>query len=90
MKLINMVVPLERIDQEADRWCEEILALRPGCIEVLKTSFDMEIDYLAGSLGKLSGLMYPDWFTGLEIKEDQQAFFEKRKPRFWKSRIKKL
>ena len=90
MKLVNMVVPLEKIEQEVDKWCEEILALSPGCIEVLKASFDMEIDYLAGSLGKLSGLMYPDWFTGLEIKEGQQAFFEKRKPRFWKSRIKNL
>ncbi|HAU31383.1 MAG TPA: 1,4-dihydroxy-6-naphthoate synthase [Desulfotomaculum sp.] len=53
MKLVNMVIPLKKIDQEVDRWCEEILALSPGCIEVLKASFDMEIDYMAVSLGKL-------------------------------------
>ncbi|MBI4571086.1 MAG: enoyl-CoA hydratase/isomerase family protein, partial [Chloroflexi bacterium] len=36
MGLVNRVVPLDRLAQEVDKWCEELLALSPGCLEVLK------------------------------------------------------
>ncbi len=90
MKLVNTVVPIEKIEWEVDKWCEEILALSPGCIEVLKATFDMEIDYMAGSYGQFARLMFPDWFTSLEAKEGPRAFLEKRKPKFWKIRKDEL
>jgi naphthoate synthase/2-ketocyclohexanecarboxyl-CoA hydrolase len=90
MKLVNAVVPLEKIDAEVDKWCEEILTLSPGCIEVLKATFDMEIDYMAGSYGQLARLMFPDWFTSSESKEGPRAFLEKRRPNFWKIRKDEL
>ena len=87
MGLINAVVPLDKLDEEVDKWCEELLALSPGCIEILKASFDMEIDYMAGSYGQLSRQMYPDWFSSPEAEEGPKAFMEKRKPNFWGIRL---
>jgi naphthoate synthase/2-ketocyclohexanecarboxyl-CoA hydrolase len=85
MGLVNSVVPLAQLDSEVDRFCEELLAMSPGCIEVLKAAFDQEMDGYE-ELGMLSGRLYPDWFDGPEFREGGAAFAEKRKPRFWRAR----
>jgi naphthoate synthase len=82
MGLVNAVVPLEALEAEADKWCEELLSVSPGCIEILKESFDRELDRYA-EMGVISRTLYPDWFDGAEAKEGPAAFLEKRKPRFW-------
>src|SRR3989304_616648 len=82
MGLVNKVVPLERLEQEVDQWCEEMLRLSPGCLEVLKAAFDQEMDGYA-EMGVLSSMFYPDWFDSPEGKEGGAAFMEKRTPRFW-------
>ena len=87
MGLINAAVPIDKLEEEVDKWCEEILSLSPGCIEVLKATFDADIDYLSGSFGQLSRQMYPNWFHTPETKEGLKAFAEKRKPNFWAIRI---
>ncbi len=89
MGLVNKVVPLNKLDEEVDRWCEEILSLSPSCIEVLKTAFDSDVDYMRGQNGHWANLMYPDVVDSPEVKEAQQAFMEKRAPDFWKVRKQK-
>jgi naphthoate synthase/2-ketocyclohexanecarboxyl-CoA hydrolase len=86
MGLVNKVVPLDKLAEEVDKWCEEILALSPTCIEILKAAFDADIEYLTGTFGLQSRLMAPGHFDSEEFKEAQQAFLEKRKPNFWKFR----
>ena len=88
MGLVNTVVPLEKLDEEVDSWCERILAHSPECISILKASFDSVFDHLDGSTGRLQNLIAPDFFDGDVMKEAQDAFFEKRKPDFWKDRLK--
>jgi len=82
MGLVNKVVPLDQLDAEVDQWCEELLRLSPGCLEVLKAAFDQEMDGYA-EFGVISSMLYPDWFDSPEGKEGGAAFSEKRPPRFW-------
>ncbi|MCP5091935.1 MAG: 1,4-dihydroxy-6-naphthoate synthase [Gammaproteobacteria bacterium] len=82
MGLVNTVVPLQQLESEVDQWCEEMLSVSPGCLEVLKASFDQEMDGYKES-GINSGSMYPDWFDMPEGMEGGAAFMEKRKAEFW-------
>jgi 1,4-dihydroxy-2-naphthoyl-CoA synthase len=85
MGLVNTVVPLERLEAEVDQWCEELLSVSPGCLEVLKASFDQEMDGYQ-EMGVISSNFYPDWFDMPEGKEGGAAFGERRTPEFWKLR----
>jgi naphthoate synthase len=85
MGLVNKVVPVERLEEEVDKWCEELLLLSPGCLEVLKATFDRELDSYP-ELGLISGGLYPDWFEMPESREGAAAFLEKRQPQFWRIR----
>lgn len=87
MGLVNEVAPLDKVEEAVDKWCEEILSLSPGCLEIVKASFDADVDYMDGTMGKLSRQLYPDWFDTKECKEGPNAFLEKRKPDFWKIRL---
>lgn len=86
MGLVNAVVPLARLDEEVERWCEEILAISPTCIRVLKGSFVAEFDHLFG-LGDAMRrhILRPD-FWRTEQQEGARAFLEKRRPDFWQFR----
>jgi naphthoate synthase/2-ketocyclohexanecarboxyl-CoA hydrolase len=85
MGLVNVVVPRDQLDDEVDRWCEELLSVSPGCLEVLKAAFDQEMDGYA-EMGAISSQLYPDWFDMPEGKEGGAAFTGKRPPRFWRLR----
>jgi len=82
MGLVNTVVPLEKLEEEVDQWCSELLAVSPGCLEILKASFDQEMDGYQ-EMGTLSSQFYPDWFDMPEGKEGGASFSEKRTPKFW-------
>ena len=75
-------MPLSQLEAEVDQWCEEMLSLSPGCLEVLKAAFDQEMDGYKESC-VTSAAMYPDWFDMPEGKEGGAAFVAKRKPEFW-------
>lgn len=85
MGLVNTVVPIDQLDTEVDQWAEEILAKSPSCISILKATFDAKIDHLVAGTGRIGAQMHPHFFEGPEPKEGQNAFFEKRKPNFWKA-----
>jgi len=85
MGLVNSVVADEKIWEEVDQWCQELLEKSPGCLEILKASFDQEMDGY-NEMGILSSQHYPDWFDMPEGKEGGAAFTEKRPPSFWRIR----
>ena len=85
MGLVNAVVPRAELEAAVDRWCEEMLALSPGCLEILKAAFDQEMDGYA-EMGVISSQMYPHWFDMPEGKEGGAAFIAKRRPRFFSLR----
>jgi len=89
MGLANKVVPVKQLDAEVDQWCDELMDISPTCLSLVKASFDGDIDYMDGDFGRYLVQMAPDFFDGEEVKEAQQAFFEKRTPNFWKNRMPK-
>jgi len=82
MGLVNAVVPYEKLDEEVDRWCEELLALSPTCLRVLKASFEREFDYLRAPSFAVQRAVAPHYYETDEALEGQRAFLEKRKPDF--------
>ncbi len=83
MGLVNTVVPLENLEEETVKWCEEMLEMSPTALRFLKASFNADTDGLAGlqQLGGDATLLY---YTTDEAKEGRDAFKEKRKPDFKK------
>lgn len=83
MGLVNAVVPLERLEDEAVAWAREILTKSPLAIRLLKAAFNADTDGLAGlqQLGGDATLLY---YLSDEAKEGRDAFLEKRKPDFGK------
>lgn len=85
--LVNAVVAMEKLDEEVDKWCREVLALSPTCLKILKASFEAEYDYLRGSGRNLQRMIAPDFFASGEGLEGATAFLERRPPDF--SRFRK-
>jgi 2-ketocyclohexanecarboxyl-CoA hydrolase len=86
MGLANAVVPHDKLDEEVDRWCAELLALSPTCLRILKASFVSEFEDLLGEGDKVRRLVVTPEFWEQEQQEGARAFLEKRKPDFWRAR----
>jgi naphthoate synthase len=83
MGLINIVVPLERLEEETVQWCREILANSPIAIRCLKAALNADCDGQAG-LQELAGNATMLFYMSEEGQEGRNAFVEKRKPDFSK------
>ncbi len=81
MDLVNAVVPLERLEAEGIAWANEILAMSPTAIRMLKVSFIAATDGLAG-IQELAGNATGLFYMTDEAQEGSKAFLEKRKPDF--------
>jgi naphthoate synthase len=81
MGLVNTVVPLERLEEETVGWCEEMLALSPFALRLLKASFNANEDGLAGiqQLAHDANLLF---YGSEEAKEGREAYKHKRQPDF--------
>ncbi len=81
MGLINTVVPLDMLQDEAVRWAREIQANSPTAIRFLKAAFNADTDGLAG-IQQLAGDATRLFYMTEEGSEGKNAFLEKRKPDF--------
>ena len=81
MGLVNVVVPLDRLEDEAVQWAREILEKSPLAIRLLKAAFNADTDGLAG-LQQLAGDATLLYYLSDEAQEGKNAFLEKRKPDF--------
>lgn len=48
MRLVNKVMPPDKLEEEVDKWCDEILEKSPGAIAGLKASFNAATVYMRG------------------------------------------
>ena len=81
--LVNAVVPMEKLDEEVDKWCKEMLALSPTCLAAVKASFR---HVMKGTMDRdmFENLeqVKPSYFETGEQAEGASAFLEKRTPDF--------
>jgi dihydroxynaphthoic acid synthetase len=81
MGLANAVVPPGKLDEEVDRWCEELMNRSPSCLKILKATFRSVYDPLRkGSRRNWVGEFAPDFFKTGEADEGKNAFLERREP----------
>ncbi len=85
--LVNSVVPYEKLDEEVNAFCQEILEKSPTALKMLKYAFLAESDGTTGitQLG-VGGLSL--YYGTDEAVEGKNAFLEKRKPDFKQYRKK--
>jgi naphthoate synthase len=83
MGLVNTVVALGELEDETVRWCQEMLALSPFSLRLLKASFNAAEDGLAGiqQLAHDANLLF---YGTEEAQEGRDAYREKRRPDFAK------
>lgn len=83
MGLVNTVVPVEELEDEAVRWSQEILAKSPIAIRFLKAGLNAELDGQTG-IQVLAGDATMLFYMTEEGNEGKNAYLEKRKPDFSK------
>src|ERR671914_892796 len=79
--LVNAVVPLEELEEEAVRWANEMLSHSPLALRLLKAGAHAGIDGLAG-VQQLAGDATLLYYMGEEAREGRDAYVEKRQPDF--------
>ena len=84
MGLVNAIVPDDKLEDEVDKWADELLNLNPACLQIVKQSFVAVGNEILWTSGKLLALVAPDFFSQPQVKEAHDAFFNKRTPNFWK------
>jgi naphthoate synthase len=79
--LVNKVVPMADFKSEVRKWADEMLAMSPTALAVLKHSFNADSDSIAG-IGSIAFDSLNLFVETPEAKEGVAAFNEKRKPDF--------
>ena len=81
--LINAVVPMKELDEEVGRWCQELLALSPSCLKVLKASFRIHMEpIMRERMADIVDRIAPNYHQKGEQQEGAAAFLDKRQPDF--------
>jgi naphthoate synthase len=78
MGLVNKVVPLSELDNEVERWCNEIKELSPYAIRFLKHAFNADTDHIFGFETMSMDAARLFWGTD-EAKRYKDLFTEKQK-----------
>ncbi len=83
MGLVNKVVPLADLEDEALQWAEEMMKLSPMALRMIKAGLNAELDGQAG-IQELAGDATLLYYLTEEAREGGRAFLEKRPPNFQK------
>jgi naphthoate synthase len=79
MGLVNAAVPADKLEEEVDKWCKEILSLSPAALRAMKASFNAASDFIYGIENiAMTGVWH--FYKTEEATEGRNAYLEKRKP----------
>ena len=81
MGMVNMVVPLERLEDECVEWAQTMMERSPLALRMIKMGLNAELDGQAG-IQQLAGDCTMLYYCMDEAQEGGKAFLEKRKPNF--------
>ena len=83
MGLVNAVVPHDKLDDEVDRWCEELLAKSPSCLKSSRPPSAPSTSPSATPLAATgSQKSHRIFYKSGEADEGKNAFLERREPDF--------
>ncbi|MDP3955164.1 MAG: enoyl-CoA hydratase-related protein [bacterium] len=85
MGLVNAVVPADKLEEETDKWCDELLERSPGALKALKEGFNAMSAEIRGLETIMFDLLWRYYATP-EAVEWKKAFWEKRPPQWQKFR----
>jgi 2-ketocyclohexanecarboxyl-CoA hydrolase len=81
--LANAVVPMAKLDEEVRKVADELLALSPTCLRIVKRSlYDQMKPIMGRDMNEMLREVAPKYFETGEQQEGANAFLEKRKPDF--------
>lgn len=83
MGLVNVVVPIEKIEEVTYQWCDKILEHSPLSLRCLKSGFNAALDGQSG-VQELAGNATLLYYMSDEAKEGHRSYLEKKKPNFKK------
>jgi 2-ketocyclohexanecarboxyl-CoA hydrolase len=81
--LVNAVVPMAELDAEVRKACDDIIALSPTCLKVIKASLKQQMgNIMTEEMNAFVEKIAPGYHDTGEQKEGSSAFLEKRTPDF--------
>jgi naphthoate synthase len=83
MGMVNMVVPLEQLEEATLDWCRIMMKRSPMALRMIKMGLNAELDGQAG-IQELAGNATLLYYMTEEAQEGKKAFLEKRDPDFKK------
>ena len=89
MGLVNKVVPADKLEEEVDKWCDEILEKSPSAIAGLKASWNAATSYMRG-LEIMSFQYLWKYYATEEAEHWKKSFWEKKKPEWQRFRRTEL
>jgi len=89
MGLVNKVVPADKLEEEVDKWCDEILEKSPGAIAGVKACFNAATTYMRG-IEAISAQYLWKYYASEEAEHWKNAFWQKNKPHWQRFRRKEI
>ncbi len=89
MGLVNKVVPADRLEEEVDAWCDEILDKSPGALAGIKACFNAATTYMRGIEGVSSRYLWR-YYSSAEAEHWKNAFWQREEPHWERFRRKEL
>ena len=89
MGLVNKVVPADKLSEEVDKWCDELLEKSPGAIAGLKACFNAAT-MNARAIENISFQYLWKYYATEEAEHWKKSFWEKKKPEWHKFRRKEI
>ncbi|MFH1480249.1 MAG: enoyl-CoA hydratase-related protein [Pseudomonadota bacterium] len=89
MGLVNTVVPPDKLEEEVDRWCDEILLKSPGAIAGLKASFNAATTWMRG-IERMSFQYLWRYYGTEEAAHWKESFWQKKTPDWQRFRRREI